>query len=507
MTTIYSISDEASWITAATASQSAPINAVLTNNITLTSAYINGSTTNYLKLGSNNYLDGQKYTVTLDNSITASIGFIQLTATSGNNSIIRNVAFYQPTGQINVSSSSNGLIFGNGTKQNVTIQNCIFRFYSYPITATTGLLFGDLVTNLTLTNVVIQSLNPNSFQVSSTSLIVQTLGGVTTFTSVYCLLSGTSTTSGIISNYITNRLGYISSDTISITDFYVVCTNQTNSSTSANIGIFGAQVGSVTITNAYSVFLNSSSSTYASTTTQGLSLIRQVLGPSSPIITNYYTNYSDSNLYLVKSNPGSIPITATNTNYAYIWGSAPTFSGTTTFATGGTQPYLLSPFTSSPFDGSVYTAYNVVATFTSPTPSNVPCFCRDMEILTPKGYRRVQDLTLNDIVLTPDLRYVPICSIFHSIIRGDEATVPVKIPAHYFDKDRPDKDILVSPHHLIFGNGAWHIPLWLENVDQDMTWLDRDIVYYHIALPDYAKDKLICHNLPVDSWDQKTIRY
>jgi hypothetical protein len=28
-------------------------------------------------------------------------------------------------------------------------------------------------------------------------------------------------------------------------------------------------------------------------------------------------------------------------------------------------------------------------------------------------------------------------------------------------------------------------------------------VYYHVALEDYYNEKLICHNMPVDSWDTR----
>lgn len=503
MATLYSISDQASWITAATASQSTSIDAVLTSDITLTSTYINASTTNYLKLGSNNYLDGQNHTITLDSSITASIGFIQLAATTGNNSTITNVTFYQPTGQISMTAP-NGIIFGTATKANVTIQKCIFNLYSSPSAFASGLIFGSTVSNLTMTDTVFYSSNPNTFQTSSTSYILNQLQGTNSFDSVYCIISGSSITSGIVSNYIINSIA--GGATCTITNFYIVCTNQVFSSADINIGIFSTVQGTLNVTNAYSVFLNGSS-TYASTTTNGLSFVRQTNGGSSFTITNYYTNFSNSGIYLVKTtNPGSNN-TATNTNYGYTWTTTPTFSGTTTFATGGVQPYLLTPFTVSPFNSSVYTAYNIAAAFGTPTPTDVPCFCRDMEILTPKGYRRVQDLNVRDLVLTPDLRIVPIQSVFHSIVRGEESTIPVRIPAHYFENNRPDKDILISPHHLIFGDGAWHIPLWMKDVRQENEWLDREYSYYHIALPDYAHDKLICHNLPVDSWDQKTIRY
>jgi hypothetical protein len=134
-----------------------------------------------------------------------------------------------------------------------------------------------------------------------------------------------------------------------------------------------------------------------------------------------------------------------------------------------------------------------------------PCFCRNTLLLTPTGYRNVQDLREGDIVLSPpDNRPVTIHKIFCEEIVGDRSTIPYRIPQHFFGENLPSEDILLSCHHAFFWEGEWKLPGRVPGLRPDVSFLGKSFQYYHVALPEYGQDKLWCSGLPVDSWDTVT---
>jgi hypothetical protein len=127
-----------------------------------------------------------------------------------------------------------------------------------------------------------------------------------------------------------------------------------------------------------------------------------------------------------------------------------------------------------------------------------------MTVLTPRGPLPVELLKKGDTVLAPPDhagRIVPIQSVFSTTLVGSRENIPIRIPQHFFTQNVPSNDILLSPHHAVFYDGQWRIPKHIPGLQQDTSWIGKDIHYYHIRLPEYGLDKLWCHNLPVDSWD------
>jgi hypothetical protein len=135
----------------------------------------------------------------------------------------------------------------------------------------------------------------------------------------------------------------------------------------------------------------------------------------------------------------------------------------------------------------------------------IPCLCRGMKIDTPHGPQPIESLKEGDLVLVPPFRYrtVPIRRIFSSTYVGTLRTVPLHIPYSFFEENIPNKDILISPNHLLFYNSQWRLPIQIEGLKQETDLLGKKFEYYHIQLPNYCEDKLWCHNLPVDSWHGK----
>jgi Hint domain len=134
----------------------------------------------------------------------------------------------------------------------------------------------------------------------------------------------------------------------------------------------------------------------------------------------------------------------------------------------------------------------------------IPCLCRRMKILTPHGPVPVESLREGDLVQVPPFqrgRTAPIQRIFCSTYVGTQENLPVRIPQHFFEHNIPNEDILLSPHHAVFYNGQWRLPMEIDGLDKEESYLGKEFEYYHVELPEYLTDKMWCHNLPVDSWD------
>lgn len=196
------------------------------------------------------------------------------------------------------------------------------------------------------------------------------------------------------------------------------------------------------------------------------------------------TNVNTTYTYTYSTNTAIQPFLSWNTS---IWSNLNT-----------TTPPILTAFTNRP----PFVHYTQ-ATSTPILDIGIPCLCRGMWIDTPRGPVPVELLREHDLVLAPPFldRAVPIQRIFCSTYKGTRSNLPVRIPKDFFDTHYPNQDILLSPHHAVFYNGEWHLPVLTKGLYQDESFLGKDIEYYHIQLPEYKTDKLWCHNLPVDSWD------
>ncbi|NBP16879.1 hypothetical protein EBU95_21275 [bacterium] len=136
-------------------------------------------------------------------------------------------------------------------------------------------------------------------------------------------------------------------------------------------------------------------------------------------------------------------------------------------------------------------------------PLTIPCICEGSMILTVNGYQKVEELQEGDLIKTPCNRAVPIVRIFKDTMLGNEENSPYYIPADLFYPNVPDRDIFISGHHAIFGREQWILPCQYDEkmIKQCKDYYGKEFVYYHIQLPDYENDKLMCSNLAIDSWD------
>ena len=139
--------------------------------------------------------------------------------------------------------------------------------------------------------------------------------------------------------------------------------------------------------------------------------------------------------------------TSTYTIDTFLGNGMVTWSGS-----GGTVGFYLGT------DGNVYTDASTVI-FPAPTSngsvvsysgSQPPCFCEGTRIGTPEGERRVDRLSVGDLVTTADhgaqpLRWIG-CRIVDFRVQPDQHK-PIMIAAGAFGPGRPGRDLAVSPQH------------------------------------------------------------
>lgn len=130
-----------------------------------------------------------------------------------------------------------------------------------------------------------------------------------------------------------------------------------------------------------------------------------------------------------------------------------------------------------------------------------------MRVATARGNLPVEEVVEGDVVLTPDGRRSVVRSVFSTSLEGNEKTIPYRIPRDAFGQGMPYADVLLSPNHAFFAGARWRLPVFDDACVPDRSYLGRVFRYYHVALEDYAHDKLSCNGLPVDSWEEDTTEF
>ena len=158
-----------------------------------------------------------------------------------------------------------------------------------------------------------------------------------------------------------------------------------------------------------------------------------------------------------------------------------------------TSSFLLSPgsqaFSSSP--------PSVVITETA------PCFAAGTHIGTLLGDVRIEDLVLGELVSTASGDQLPVIWIGQLRVLCDghpnpESVLPVRIAPNAFAPGQPSRDLLLSPDHAVFVDGAL-IPVkqLINHLTISRTSLS-EVVYYHVKLSRH--DILLAEGLPTESY-------
>lgn len=151
-----------------------------------------------------------------------------------------------------------------------------------------------------------------------------------------------------------------------------------------------------------------------------------------------------------------------------------------------------------PGDSIVFSTYGslrlyATGSLTGGGNEDVPCFPRGVRILTAEGYRAVETLKQQDLVVTADGRQVPV-KIYGARIDTTDRTAPYHIPANALGPRTPSRDLRLSPDHAFqIRKGVWMLPRKAATLSEAVTQYDCDktIVYYHLECPNYFRDNLV----------------
>jgi hypothetical protein len=144
-----------------------------------------------------------------------------------------------------------------------------------------------------------------------------------------------------------------------------------------------------------------------------------------------------------------------------------------------------------------------------PVPS-IPCFVAGIHIMTANGYKAVEDLTLEDRIVTADGRPLPF-NLYTTVVNCTTVeTAPYKISKGAFGRNSPPQDIILSPQHAIqSSNSTWQIPKYaatrFEGIKQ--ICMGEKVQYYHIEMPNFITDNIIANGSIVESYAAKQIKY
>ena len=141
-----------------------------------------------------------------------------------------------------------------------------------------------------------------------------------------------------------------------------------------------------------------------------------------------------------------------------------------------------------------------------PTPPSVPCFVTGTQILTPTGYKPVEELQSGDYVLTAERRRVPIKLFSFTIANATAETAPYRIQAGTFGRNLPKRDLHLSARHAVKdAKGRWQMPKYLAKFRSTVTQygIGKPVTYYHITCPNYYRDNLVAEEVVVESFNNK----
>ena len=138
-------------------------------------------------------------------------------------------------------------------------------------------------------------------------------------------------------------------------------------------------------------------------------------------------------------------------------------------------------------------------------PGSIPCFLAGTRILTPTGYKRIEEIESGEQILTSDGRAVK-ANVYNFSTGATTETAPYCIPAGTLGNHRPSRDLHLTGNHAIKDQkGVWQIPKYLaqKNPKIQQHSIGKIVTYYHLECPNYMKDNLIVEGVTAESLNTK----
>ncbi len=191
--------------------------------------------------------------------------------------------------------------------------------------------------------------------------------------------------------------------------------------------------------------------------------------------------------------------TALNTFFDFAGGFPNEFYGyynmsANTSNSADTPTYTL-PTTGS--DGTpVATDNTLLYSFTSPT-GGINCLAYGTNVLTPFGYKLVQDIKEGDLLSTHDGRTTKVNKVLKRTIVSNNELYLIKKDS--FGINTPNDDLYLSLAHAVYYNDAFHHPFHANN--ENIIKVDKTcfVQFYHFEVDNYFTDFIIANNMIVET--------
>ena len=130
-------------------------------------------------------------------------------------------------------------------------------------------------------------------------------------------------------------------------------------------------------------------------------------------------------------------------------------------------------------------------------PRNLPCLLKGTKILTPTGETLIENLQINDTVLTADGREVKIIDIVNSIVCSENNL-------YVIHKDKisqgvPNEDLFISGGHLVKIHDKFYHPAHDKTDLIKKCTMYKTVHFYNIKLENYLTDNLVANGVEVES--------
>jgi len=141
-------------------------------------------------------------------------------------------------------------------------------------------------------------------------------------------------------------------------------------------------------------------------------------------------------------------------------------------------------------------------TFSLTVISGVACIVSGQRILTPNGYKLIDNIYNGDMITTSQNKDVVALNYKGVFQFTTEETAPYIIPKDSINPSYPPKDILLSAEHRIHTNYNWVTPKELSKYNPDIRQLNigKPVIYYNIETPNYATDHLVLEGTTIASY-------
>jgi len=202
-------------------------------------------------------------------------------------------------------------------------------------------------------------------------------------------------------------------------------------------------------------------------------------------------NVDDScvvNTGIVTGGPGSLT--------ASVYAGQLVLSGTPVSGDVGSYTVIMTATSSSGIVG--VNSFNFALTVSG----GIPCIVSGQKILTPNGYKLIDNIYNGDMITTSQNKDVVALNYTKKFEFTTNETAPYIIPKDSINPSYPPKDIFLSAEHRIQTNYNWVTPKELSKYNPEVRQINigKPVTYYNIETPNSATDYLVLEGTTIGSY-------